>query len=85
MLTRTVDSKGFQRAPDYSPTKNLAMSRLQKLCDLKYQVNIQREKLTDALEEIKQVKIILTDAKRRLEIMKNRDGKNYFDDRCHQK
>lgn len=61
------------------------MSRLQKLCDLKYQVNVQSEKLTDALEEIKQVKIILTDARRRLEIMKKRDAKYCADDRCHQK
>lgn len=85
MLTKTVDSKSFQRADDYSPTKNLTMSRLHKLCDLKYQVNVQSEKLTDALEEIKQVKVILTDARRRLDIMKKRDGKIYADDRCHQK
>ena len=51
---------------------NQMMSRSQKLSDLKHQVTVRGEKFTYAQQEIEQVKVILSDARKRLETMKDR-------------
>lgn len=57
----------------FSQQKNLTASRSQKLDELKQQVNVQDAKFTAAQKEIEQMKVILTDARRRLEVMKRRN------------
>lgn len=52
---------------------NSATSRSYILSDLKHRVNVQSAKFADAQQEIEQLKVILTDANRRLEIMKKRN------------
>lgn len=52
--------------------KELETVRL-KINDLKNQVKARRDQLLDGQKEVEHLKTVLTDAKRRLEIMKKRD------------
>lgn len=55
----------------FSNQASQMMSRSQKLSDLKRQVTVRGEKFMNAQQEIEQVKVILSDARKRLEIMKD--------------
>lgn len=53
--------------------EDVEIDRPTMLNNLRHQVNIQGEKITDAQQKIEQMKTILTDARRRLEILKKRN------------
>lgn len=60
------------KVPQFSQQPIQILSRSQKLRELKHQVTVQGEKFTFAQQEIEQVKVILSDARKRLEKMKDR-------------
>lgn len=62
------------KSTEFSQQQNFVMNRSQKLNNLKCRVNVQGNKFMGAQKEIEDVRVILTDARKRLDVMKKRNA-----------
>lgn len=69
-----MDKELIKMTSNIPSTKNVSTNRKQILNYLNHQVNKQADKITNAQQEIAAVKVILCDARQRLDRIKNREN-----------